>query len=172
MTRISPLRRALLRAGGKRSEDDRDVARALRRQIMRASRRDGYPQPVQAAGQPLEAEGYAHWRKRALRRGTVSSAPELDPGRYALVLFTLDPDATEQFTRHGAAAQLTPPTVGAFLPTTDPAVGLAGTLAGWLRLHPRRVALAPPLLYTSGGWRVAQLGIDWELAPQEPPARS
>lgn len=132
MTRISPLRRALLRVRGRRSEDDRDIGRDLRRQLRRASRREGYPQPVQVAGRPLEPDGYAHWRERALRRGAVSSAPQLDPGRYALVLFALDPAGTEQFIRRGASAQLTPPTVGAFLPTTEPAVALAGTLAAWL----------------------------------------
>ena len=171
MTRVSPLRRALLRVRGKRSEDERDIARNLRRQMGRASRREGYPQPVQVAGQPLEADGYAHWRERALRRGVVSSAPELDPGRYALVLFAFAPTATEQFVRHGAAAQITPPTIGAFLKTTDPAVAPAGTLADWLALHPRRVVLAPPLLYSGERWRAVELGIDWELAPFEPTGR-
>ena len=144
------------------------MARALRRELKRAGRREGEPQPVQVAGQPLGAEDYAHWRERALRRGTVSSAPELEPGRYALVLFAFAPSATEQFIRHGAASQLTPPTVGMFLPTTEAAVALAGTLATWLKLHAPPVELAPPLLYIRGRWRVAELGLDWPLAPHEP----
>ena len=122
---------------------------------------------MQAAGQPLEAEDYARWRKRALRRGSVSSAPELDPGRFALVLFTFDPAATTQFVRHGAAAHISPPTVGMFRPMTDPAVALAGTLAAWLELQTGPVALAPPLLESGGRWRAVDLGIDWPLAPAD-----
>ncbi len=167
MARNSPVRRALLRVRGRHSEDDRDVARALRRQLKRATRREGEPQRVQAAGQPLEAEDYARWRKRALRRGSVSSAPELDPGRFALVLSTFDPAATDQFIRHGAAAQITPPTVGMFRPTTDRVVALAGTLAAWLELQTRPVALAPPLLHSGGRWRTVDLGLDWPLAPAD-----
>ena len=152
---------------GRHSEDDRDVARDLRRQLKRASRREGEALPVQAAGQPLEAEDYARWRKRALRRGSVSSAPELDPGRFALVLFTFDPAATDQFVRHGAAAHIFPPTVGMFRPMTDPAVALAGTLAAWLSLQQRPVALAPPLLESGGRWRTVDLGLDWPLSPAD-----
>ncbi len=42
---------------------------------------------------------------------------------------------------------------------------LAATLAGWLEAFPRPVLLAPPLLYVDGRWRVAELGLDWPLAP-------
>ena len=165
MTRISPLKRARLALRGQRSEDERDIARDLRSHLKRARRREGEPQAVQVAGEPLEAPNYARWRRRALRRGSVSSAPELEPGRYALVLFAFDPSSTGQFMRHGAAAQLVPPTVGMFLPTTEPAAALAGTLATWLDLYTRPVALAPPLLHGQGGWRVADLGIEWDLPP-------
>ena len=144
MARNSPVRRALLGVRGRHSEDDRDVARDLRRQLKRTTRRGGEALPVQAAGQPLEPEDYARWRKRALRRGSASSAPELDPGRFALGLFTFDPAATAQFVRHGAAAQIAPPTVGMFRPMTGPTVALAGTLAAWLELEQRPVPLAPP----------------------------
>lgn len=82
MGQTSPLTRALVRLRGERSEDDRDVRRDLRRTLKKAGDRDG--QPVQAAGRPMAAEEYVRWRKRALRRGAVSSAPELGPGRYAL----------------------------------------------------------------------------------------
>ena len=159
------MKRARLALRGQRSEDERDIARDLRRHLKRARRREGEPKAVQVAGEPLEAPDYARWRRRALRRGAVSSAPELEPGRYALVLFTFDPGSTEQFIRHGAAAQLTPPTVGAFLPTTEPTAALAGTLAAWLELYTQPVALAPPLLRVGGRWRVADLGLDWDLAP-------
>ena len=94
MTRISPLKRARLALRGQRSEDERDIARDLRRQLKRARKREGDPQSAQAAGEPLEAPDYARWRGRALRRGAVSSAPEPEPGRYALVLFTFDPEWT------------------------------------------------------------------------------
>lgn len=168
MARNSPFRRALLGLRGRHSEDDRDVARDLRRQIKRSGRRQGEARAVRAAGQPLEADDYARWRERALRRGAVSSAPELDPGRYALVLYTFDPTATEQFVRHGAARHLTPPTVGAFLPTTESAVALAGTLAAWLELYPHPVTLAAPLLHSGGRWRTVELGIEWEFSAAEP----
>src|SRR3954452_5517857 len=120
MTRLGPLRRGLIRLRGAHSEDPRDVARDLRRALKRAAARAGEPQPVQVAGQPLETADYAHWRERALRRGTVSAAPELAPGRYALVLFAFAPAAAGQFVRHSAAAHLAPPTVGSFSPTTEP----------------------------------------------------
>ena len=84
------------------------------------------------------------------------------------MLFAFDPRSTEGFIRHGAAAQLVPPTVGMFLPTTEPAAALAGTLAAWLELYSGPVALAPPLLHVGGGWRVADLGIDWDLPPLGP----
>ena len=61
-----------------------------------------------------------------------------------------------------------PPTVGMFLATTEPAAALAGTLATWLELYTGPVALAPPLLRVGGGWRVADLGIDWDLPPSGP----
>lgn len=156
-----------MRARGERSADERDVARDLRRQLKCASRRDGEPQPVQVAGEPLEAEDYRRWRERALRRGTVSSAPELPAGRYALVLFSFVPAAAGQFVRHRAAAHLTPPTVGAFAQGTEPAVALAGTLAAWIGLYGRPVALAPPLIYTQGRWRVTDLGMEWPLPRHE-----
>ena len=156
-----------MRARGERSSDERDVARALRRQRKRASRREGEPQPVQVAGEPLEAEDYARWRERALRRGAVTTAPQLDPDRYALVLFAFTPAATGQFVRHRAAAHLTPPTVGAFSPATEPATALAGTLAAWLGLFARPVALAPPLIYTGGRWHVTDLGLEWDLPPHQ-----
>lgn len=108
MTRLTPLTRALIRLRGGHSDHPRDVERDLRRALKRAVGRDGEPQAVQVAGQPLETADYAHWRERALRRGTVSSAPELEPGRYALVLLAYDPGATQQFVRHGAAVHLTP----------------------------------------------------------------
>ena len=165
MARIGPLRRARLRVRGGRSEDDRDIARDLRRALKRAGGGDGKGQPVQAAGQPFDAEEYAHWRERALRRGAVSSAPELEPGRYALVLYAFVPAAAGQFVRHRAASYLTPPTVGAFIPATEPAFALAGTLASWLDIYARPVELAPPLLHTGGRWRVAELGLDWALPP-------
>jgi len=165
MGRNSPVTRTLVRLRGGRSEDDRDVARALRRALKRAGRREGGPQPVQGAGQPLSAEDYGGWRTRALRRGAVSSAPELEPGRYALVLFTFALPAAEQFVRHGAAAHLAPPTVGMFRPETEPAVALAGTLAAWIELYDRPVSLAPPLLHTGGRWRAVELGLEWPLPP-------
>ena len=163
MARLNPIARTLIRARGARSEDPRDVKRDLRRALKRAAARDGEPRPVQVAGEPLETADYAHWRERALRRGALSSAPELEPGRYALVLFAFDPEATRQFVSHRAAAHLTPPTVGSFRPMTEPAVALAGTLAAWLESYAKPVALAPPLLRTGRSWRVADLGLDWAL---------
>jgi hypothetical protein len=159
------LARALFRLRGPASADDRDVERALRRALKRAGRREGDPQAVQVAGQPLEAEDYARWRDRKLRRGAISSAPELAPGRYALVLVAIEPSTTEQFIRHGAGRHLRPPAVGEFRPAIEPTVALAGTLASWRELFRRAVVLAPPLLYTGERWRVAKLGFDWPLAP-------
>ena len=167
MARLSPLTRARIRVTRGRSEDDRDVARDLRRALKRAANRAGEVGGVQVAGLPLESGDYRHWRERALRRGTVSTAPELEPGRYALVLFAFRPSSTNQFLRHGAGSQLTPPTVGMFRPTTEPAVALAGTLASWLEIYARPVELAPPLLKSGERWRVAGLGLDWSLPPHE-----
>ena len=147
------------------------MARALRGALKRAGRRDGDPQAVQIAGQALQRQDYARWRERKLRRGTVSTAPELAPGRYALVLVALEPSTTQQFIRHGAGSHLSPPTVGEFKPAVEPQVALAGTLASWLELFGHPVALAPPLLRTEGRWRVAQLGHDWPLAPYQANAR-
>ena len=117
--------------------------------------------------QPLEADDYARWRERKLRRGQISTAPELAPGRYALVLVAIEPATTGQFTRHGAGSHLTPPTVGEFRPTVEPTVALAATLASWLELFGGPVALAPPLLHTGQRWRVADLGHQWPLAPYQ-----
>ena len=158
-----------MRVRGERSADDRDVARELRRQLKLASRRAGEARPVQVAGKPLEAAQYAKWRRRAVRRGVISAAPELQAGRYAMVLFAFDPADTEAFIRTGTATQLTPPTVGTFLPAVEPPVALAATLAGWLeQRHHERWELCPPLLHTGGHWRVADLGREWPLAPAAP----
>ena len=165
MARNSPLVRALLRVRGEDSADDRDVERALRRALKRAGRRDGDPQAVQVAGEPLEQREYARWRERKLRRGALTVAPELAAGRYALVLYAIEPATTEQFIHHGAGRHLMPPTVGDFKPAVEPTIALAGTLASWLETFVRPVQLAPPLLYTGGRWRGAELGFDWPLAP-------
>ena len=165
MARNSPLARALFRLGRADSADDRDVARALRRALKRAGRREGDPWAVQVAGQPLEGEDSRRWRERKLRRGQISSAPDLGRGRYALVLVAVDPSTTEQFIRHGAGRYLSPPAVGEFKPSVAADVALAATLASWLNLFGRPVLLAPPLIYTGGRWRVAELGLDWPLAP-------
>lgn len=168
MGQTSPLTRALVRLRGGRSEDDRDVRRDLRRTLKKAGDRDG--QPVQAAGRPMAADEYVRWRKRALRRGAVSSAPELGPGRYALVLFTFAPASAQQFVSHGAAAHLAPPTVGMFRPLTEPALALAArrvdravSAAG----VPRAAAAAH-----RGRWRVADLELDWPLPPYRDPPLS
>ncbi len=167
MARNSALSRLLLRAKGADSADDRDVARVLRRALEHTAQRKGDPQAVQVAGRPLEADDYARWRERKLRRGQISTAPVLAPGRYALVLAAIEPATTGQFTRHGAGRHLTPPTVGEFRPTVEPTVALAATLASWLELFGRPVALAPPLLHTGQRWRVADLGHQWPLAPYQ-----
>lgn len=104
-------------------------------------------------------------RERKLRRGTITTAPELAPGRYALVLVAIEPATTGQFIRNGAGSHLTPPTVGEFQLTVNATVALAATLASWLELIARPVALAPPLLHTGQRWRVADLGHQWPLAP-------
>src|SRR4051812_5341556 len=156
---------------GERSAAERDVARDLRRQLKLAAPREGEPLAVQLAGEALGHADYAKWRRRALRRGAVSSAPVLEGGRYALVLFALAPAADDRFVRQGSAAQLVAPTVGAFLPSVEPAVALGGTIAGWLEIHTQAVALAPPLLHTGGHWRVADLGLEWPLAPYAPGRR-
>lgn len=132
MARNSPLVRALMLLGRADSADDRDVARALRRALKRAGQRAGDPQAVQVAGQPLDTGDYARWRERKLRRGAISTAPEVAPPRYALVLFALEPSTTTQFIRHGVGRHLTPPTVGDFEPAIEPKVALAGTLASWV----------------------------------------
>ena len=154
-----------MRARGERSADDRDVLRELQRQRKRAHKLKGDPQPVQVAGHPLDAEEYARWRRRMLRRGAVTTAPEVDPARYALVLYAFPPSATQQFVRHGAGTHLTPPTVGSFLPGVDPPFALLATLTGWIELYGRPVTLAPPLIRIDRNWHVADLGLDWELPP-------
>lgn len=164
MARDGRIARALARAREPRSADDGDLARGLQRALKRAGRRSGHPQAVQVAGQPLEAEEYAHWRERKLRRGTASTAPALQPGHYALVLVAIESSTTGEFVHRDAGRHLTPPTVGEFKPTTKHTVALAETLIPWLERFPRSVALAPPLLYTLGRWRVADLGLDWPLA--------
>ena len=73
MARNSALSRLLLRAKGADSADDRDVARVLRRALEHTAQRQGDPQAVQVAGLPLEADDYARWRERKLRRGQISS---------------------------------------------------------------------------------------------------
>lgn len=166
--RNSPLTRALVRIRGARSTDDRDVARELRRALNRAAQRKGNPQRVQVAAETLTADDYARWRERKLRRGALTSAPTVAPGHYALVLVAFDPASTEQFIRHGAATHLTPPKVGEFTPAVEPTVALAGVLAYWLDAFERPVALAPPLLHTGTRWGVADLGLDWPLAPYVP----
>jgi hypothetical protein len=156
---------------GERSAAERDVARDLRRQLKLAARREGEPLAVQLAGEALAHAAYAKWRRRALRRGAVTGAPVLESGRYALVLFALAPAAADRFVRQGSGAQLAPPTVGAFLEGVEPAVALGGTIAGWLEIHTHPVALAPPLLHIDGRWRVADLGLEWPLAPYAPRRR-
>lgn len=165
MARNGPLTRTLLGLRGAHSADDRDVARALRRALKRANRREGDPHPVQVAGDALNYDEYARWRERKLRRGALTSAPTVAPGHYALVLVAFDPSTTEQFIRHGAAKHLTPPKVGEFKPAIELTVALAGVLAYWLEAFERPVALAPPLLYMGERWRVVDLGFDWPLAP-------
>jgi len=137
----------------------------LARSLKRAGRQRGDHQAVQVAGRRLEAADYAPWRERKLRRGAISSAPQLAPGRYALVLVAIEPSTTEQFIRHGAGRHLSPPTVGEFELAVEATVALAGTLASWLEHFVGPVALAPPLLYAGDRWRVADLGLDWPLSP-------
>jgi hypothetical protein len=140
------------------SADDRDVARALRRALKRAGRREGDPRAVQVAGEALEADDYARWRERKLRRGALTWAPELGPGRYALVLYAIEPSTTEQFVRHGAGRHVMPPTVGDFKAAIEPAVALAGTLgvvARDVRAAGRAGAAAAPhgrALAGGGAW--------------------
>ena len=165
MVRNNLVRRAVVRLRGGRSADDRDVERYLRRALKRAARREGDPQEAQVAGEAVEHEDYVRWRERKLRRGVLTAAPEPERGRYALVLYAIHPSGTAQFVAHGAARHLGPPTVGQFLPAVEPQIALAATLAGWLEPFPRPVLLAPPLLYVDGRWRVAELGLDWPLAP-------
>jgi hypothetical protein len=162
---LTPLSRALIRIRGGHSGHPRDVERDLRRVIKRAAGRDGRATAGAGRGPAARDARLRALARAGLRRGTVSTAPELEPGRYALVLVAFAPAATEQFVRHGAAAHLTPATVGSFRPTTEPAIALAGTLALWLDIYAQPVALTPPLLHVGGGWRVADLGLEWPLAP-------
>lgn len=165
MARDSSIARAIFRTKEGRSGDDRDLARRLQRALRRAGQRSGRPQAVQVAGQPLDAEDYGRWRERKLRRDPTSAVPELQPGHYALVLVAIDPSTTGQFLHRDAGRHLTPPTVREFEQATKSATALARMLISWLEQFPRSVALAPPLLYTHGRWRVAELGLDWPLAP-------
>lgn len=43
--------------------------------------------------------------------------------------------------------------------------GLARHARTWIELYARPVELAPPLFYAGGRWRVAELGLQWPLAP-------
>lgn len=134
-------RRAASRCPGLSWREPRVVARLRHDDPHQPAPKGARRRPRQALGGrprhrvgPLAPVGVADCSRRF--RGEAS----------ALVLFTLDRAAHPPRPRRAAH----PPTVGAFPPTTEPAVALAGTCAAWLGLHPRRVALAPPLLYTCG----------------------
>jgi hypothetical protein len=144
------------------------LTRELRRAIARAARRKGEPEAVQMAGQPLMPEDYARWRKQKLGQGAVFTAPDLEPGRYALVLLAIDLASNEDFAHHGAGGLLTEPTVDTFELHVEPAPALARMLVSWLELYPRPVALAPPLLQLGGRWRVTDFELDWALEANRP----
>lgn len=168
MAGSSPFARAFARVRGADSAADRDGTRELRRAIQHAARRKGEPEAVQFAGQPLMPADYARWRANKLRQGAVFTAPDLRPGRYALVLFAIDLTSSEEFGHSGAGGLLTQPTVGTFEIAVEPTLALTGMLTAWLERYPRPVHLAPPLLQQGGRWRVADLELDWALEPNEP----
>ena len=168
MARNGPLARALARRRGARPRDGGNPTRALRRAIERAGRREGRPEAVQIAGQPLLAADYARWRAQKLGKGAIFTAPDLEAGYYALVLLAIDLESSEDFAHHGAGGLLTQPTVGTFEVDVEPELALTGMLVDWLELYPRPVVLAPPLLQLAGRWRVADLELDWALDSNEP----
>lgn len=114
------------------------------------------------------APDYARWRSQKLGQGAVFTAPDLEPGHYALVLLAIDLHSSEDFAHHGAGGLLTQPTVGTFDWDMDPELALAATLAKWLERYPRPVTLAPPLLQFNGRWRVVDLELDWALESNKP----
>lgn len=122
---------------------------------------------MQMAGQPLMPDDYERWRRQTLGRGAILTAPDVGPRQYGLVLLAIDLESDEDFAHHSAAGLLTQPTVGTFDQEVEPAVALSSMLADWLERYPSRVALAPPLLQVRGQWRVADLGLHWELAANE-----
>ena len=163
MARPRPLARVLARRGGARARDAGNPTRELRRAIERARRRKGEPDAVQIAGQPLMAADYARWRAQKLGHGAIFPTPDLERGRYALVLLAIDLRSTEEFTHAGAGGLLTEPTVDTFELEVEPALALTGMLANWLDLYPRPVMLAPPLLQLGLRWCVTDLELDWAL---------
>ena len=168
MARNGPLRRALARGRAAHSGGAGDPARELRRAIECAGRRGGEPEPVQIAGQPLMAADYARWRAHKLGHGAIFTAPDLEPGRYALVLLAIDLASSEDFAHYGAGGLLTQPSVDTFELEIEPALALTAMLANWLELYSRPVALAPPLLQLGGRWQIADLALDWELESNRP----
>jgi len=168
MAHLRPLARALARRGGARSGAAGDATRELRRAIARARKREGEPDAAQIAGQPLMAEDYARWRAQKLGQGAIFPAPDLERGRYALVLLAIDLRSSEEFAHAGAGGLLTEPAVDTFGLDVEPALALTSMLANWLELYPRPVMLAPPLLQIRGRWSVADLGLDWALGSSKP----
>ena len=110
-------------------------------------------------------EEYVRWRARKLGEGAIFTAPDLPPGHFALVLYAVDLESSDEFAHHDAGGLVAQPSVEAFDIQVDPSVALARMLAGWLEDYPRPVVLAPPLLHLGGRWRVTDLGLDWALRP-------
>lgn len=162
-----PFARARARRRGARSGDAKDPKRELRRAIDRAAAREGEPEAVQIAGQPIMPDVYARWRARKLGEGAIFVAPDLVPGQYAFVLLAIDLESSSEFTHHGDGGLLTQPTVEAFEIEVPPTQALTRMLANWLDRYPRPVALAPPLLHFDGRWRATDLGLDWALPSNE-----
>lgn len=98
-----------------------------------------------------------------------ATAPELEEGHWALVLWAMRPAALIDFARHGRTkGLLTPPYVGRYRPGVEPEVALAGGIAAWLEGQDRGAELAPPLLRDADGpFRLVTLDREWTLQATE-----
>lgn len=174
MSRSAPtpfVLRTGLRLLGRPSADPRDVGARLDRALRSAScdGRGAPPkrtQPVQVVGTAhVDSDAYHTWRAQQLRRLSGGCFPELEEGRWAMVLFAMPLTAVAAFvTDGGPSGLLGPPVVGRFDAGITLDVGLAATLVAWLEGGRHSILLAPPLLGRPGGpCRVAALRRAWPL---------
>jgi len=157
--------RLLARAHGDHLADDRDVRRRLAKALRHHTGAEG--KPTQPVAEVLDGSEFRKWRNKQLRRMPGARIPEHQKGRYAVVVFLLEPAELTAFVRQRHTSRR-PPFVGQFDETVESGIGLAGTLAGVLEAQPKPLALAPPVVLGATGPVIADLGLDdWQLERPE-----